>query len=68
MKHILKKSARKAFTLPELLVTIAVLGVLSGISITSYTGLQNTAREGVAKDTVGILNRALLHFNESNGC
>jgi prepilin-type N-terminal cleavage/methylation domain-containing protein len=66
MKTFPKKSARAGFTLPELLTTIAILGILSGISIASYTGLQTSAREGVARDTVAILNRALLHFNQTN--
>jgi prepilin-type N-terminal cleavage/methylation domain-containing protein len=55
-----------AFTLPELLTTIAILGVLSGIAIGSYAGLHQTAREAVARDTSALLNRAVLHFSQAN--
>jgi prepilin-type N-terminal cleavage/methylation domain-containing protein len=54
------------FSLPELLTVIAVIGTLSGISIQSYSNVQSAARESVAFDSVAILNRALLHFDQTN--
>jgi len=59
-------SRRAGFALAELIATIAVLAILSGISISSYSGLSISAREGVARDNVALLNRALLHFNQVN--
>jgi prepilin-type N-terminal cleavage/methylation domain-containing protein len=67
MKTPSRFSHHRGFTIPELLTTIAVLGMLCGIAIASYSGLHNTAREAVAQDTAAVLNRALLHYNQSNG-
>lgn len=54
------------FSLSELLTTIAVLGILSGIALQSYRGVQTSARESVAHDNLALLNRALLHFEQTN--
>jgi prepilin-type N-terminal cleavage/methylation domain-containing protein len=59
-------SSLAGFTLPELIATIAILAILSAVAIESYSNLQESARESVARDTVSILNRALLHFNQAN--
>jgi prepilin-type N-terminal cleavage/methylation domain-containing protein len=66
MKTPVTPTTRAGFTLPELLTTITIISLLCGIAIASYSGLHNTARESVAHDNVASLNRALLHFNQSN--
>jgi prepilin-type N-terminal cleavage/methylation domain-containing protein len=66
MKTPSKDSRHAGFTLPELLTTICVLGILCSIAIASYSGLQTSAREGVSRDTMATLNRAVLHFNQAN--
>lgn len=53
-----------AFSLPELLTTIAVIGILAAIAIQSYRGIQDSAKETVARDNLGLLNRAVLHYGE----
>lgn len=59
--------ARKsAFTLVELIVVIAVLAVLAGLVVESYSNVRLGARQSAAQDTVALMNRALLHFNQSN--
>lgn len=57
---------RGGITLPELITTIGILGILSALVITSYSDLRQRAKESVAEDTVALLNRALLHFNQAN--
>jgi len=59
-------SSLAGFTLVELVTTIAILGILSALAIQSYSNVQESARESVARDTAAILNRALLHFNQAN--
>lgn len=56
----------RALSLPELLVTIAVVATLSAVSLQSYLGLRTSAREGVARDVLAGLNRAVLHFDQTN--
>ena len=53
-------------SLAELMTAIAVLAILSGLALQSYSGVRESAQEGAARDTVAILNRALLHFNQAN--
>ncbi|MDD5200211.1 MAG: prepilin-type N-terminal cleavage/methylation domain-containing protein [Terrimicrobiaceae bacterium] len=69
MNHPTRATNRRkpgGFSLTELLATVAVVGVLSGISIQSYHGLRDSARESAARDTLALLNRALLHFDQAN--
>lgn len=54
------------FSLTELLTTVAVIGILAGVCIHSYSGLHTSAREASARDTLALLNRAVLHFNQTN--
>jgi prepilin-type N-terminal cleavage/methylation domain-containing protein len=54
----------EAFSLAELLTTIAVIGILAAIAIQSYRGIQDSAKETVARDNLGLLNRAVLHYGE----
>ena len=47
LSHKLKRSSRKqpAFTIVELLIVIVVIAILAAITIISYTGITNRARE-----------------------
>jgi len=64
--QIINHKSVLAFSLPELLVTIAVIGILAAIAIQSYQGIQASARETVARDNLALLNRGLLHFSQTN--
>jgi prepilin-type N-terminal cleavage/methylation domain-containing protein len=55
-----------AFSLPELLTTIAVIGILAAIGIQTYRGIQDSARETIARDNLALLNRGVLHFSQTN--
>ncbi len=54
------------FSLTELLTTVVVIGILAGVCVQSYSGLRASAREASARDTLALLNRAVLHFNQTN--
>lgn len=47
--------AGAGFTLVELIVVIAILGILAGVGTVAYTGYINAAHKGVDRQTVGEL-------------
>jgi prepilin-type N-terminal cleavage/methylation domain-containing protein len=56
---------RSALTMPEMLVTIAVMGVIVGVSIPIYSNLTEGSRETAATDLTETLNRAVIKFSQN---
>ncbi len=54
------------FTLAELLITIAIIGILAGIGIANISNVLPSARRETGIDTANLLNRAVLHYNQVN--
>jgi len=61
-----RPSATEGYSLPELIITVAVIGILAAIAIANFPGARNSAQETVAETQLSELNRALLHFNQCN--
>lgn len=59
---------RKGFTLIELLVVITILGVLAGLTLASYGGTQERARDSKRKTDLDAIRKALeLSKQDSTG-
>jgi prepilin-type N-terminal cleavage/methylation domain-containing protein len=59
-------SANPAFSLVELLVVVAVIGILAGVTIPIVTGLRERSEHTVAERNLSILNSAVTAYNQSN--
>lgn len=58
---------RKGFTLVELLIVIVVIAILAAITIVSYNGIQDKARDSSQKQTVSQFMQLLEMYNIDNG-
>jgi prepilin-type N-terminal cleavage/methylation domain-containing protein len=55
------------FTLLELLVVIALLGIIAGIGVFGYEGVQEQARSDATRFEMAELRKALLQFRRDTG-
>jgi prepilin-type N-terminal cleavage/methylation domain-containing protein len=56
----------QAFSLPEMLATITILGILTGIGIANYGGVNTNVREKIANERCEQMNSALKSFSQSS--
>ncbi len=59
---------KRAFSLTELLITVAVLGILAAVALPVFQSHTRQAREAAAKDNLRILRNAIeLYAAQHNG-
>jgi prepilin-type N-terminal cleavage/methylation domain-containing protein len=59
---------KKAFTLVEILIVVAILGILAAMTLPTLQGHITEAKEAAAKDTLRILRNAIgLYAAQHNG-
>jgi len=56
----LKKLIKKGFTLVELVVVIAVIAILAGVSVVTYIGVTNNAKKSNDNTTLAQVNKTLV--------
>src|SRR5437764_5518364 len=63
----LKKRSQEGFTIVELLIVIVVIGILALLVITTYSGIQQKARNSKRQTDVQSLQTQLEAFYSQNG-
>jgi len=61
------KSKSQGFTIVELLIVIVVIGILAALVITTFTGIQQKARDTKRKTDIGAIEAQLEAFYAQNG-
>ena len=59
-------SNKKAFTLIELLMVIAIIGILSGLMVVSLNGAKNAANDTKRKADIGLIANAVASYSSEN--
>lgn len=67
MSKKISKKLKKAFTLVELVIVIAIIAILTSVSVVTYFGVTNSARKSVLTEEATSLKKELLAVSASAG-
>lgn len=67
MSKIFSKKLKKAFTLVELVIVIAIIAILTSVSVVTYFGVTNSARKSVLTEEATSLKKELQAVSASAG-
>ncbi len=60
------KSSDKGFTLIELMIVVAVIGILASVSIPKFSDMLEKSKEGATKGNIAALKSAVVIYYASN--
>ena len=68
MKSAKTRSAQRGFTLIELMIVVAIIGILAAIAIPKFADLIRKSKEGATKGNIGAVKGALaVYYGENEG-
>lgn len=67
MSKKISKKLKKAFTLVELVIVIAIIAILTSVSIVTYFGVTNSAKKSVLTEEATSLKKELQAVSVSAG-
>ena len=68
MTKAMKRSGERGFTLIELMIVVAIIGILAAIAIPKFADLIRKSNEGSTKGNLGALKGALaVYYGENEG-
>ena len=63
-----KLKTRKGFTLIELMIVVAIIGILAAIAIPQFANLISKSQEGATKGNLGTIRSALsIYYGDTEG-
>ncbi|MEM7387521.1 MAG: type II secretion system protein [Verrucomicrobiota bacterium] len=64
--HLLAQGRSSAFSAVEVLIALAIIGIVSGLALTQFGGISDSAQASVSASRIEGLNRALFQFEQIN--
>lgn len=62
------KSSKKGFTLIELMIVVAIIGILAAVAIPKFAEMLEKAREGATKGNIGAIKSAVsIYYGDTEG-
>ncbi|MBL9156173.1 MAG: prepilin-type N-terminal cleavage/methylation domain-containing protein [Verrucomicrobiales bacterium] len=61
-----RSTSRAAFSLVEMIITVAIIGIVAAIAIPNLGKILDGSRRGVATNVIETLNKATRNFGHSN--